>query len=164
MSNEIDREYIFRIVHLGDSQEFLEILDRNHTLNINIQNEAGESLLIHCVKRLKTKWKAVFGGEFRTICKILIKRNIDVNLQDASGKTAANYAAEFEQLEVLKLLILKGAHLSRAVLDSVIDKEDWILSICASFAKDSELESGANSGQVSQVWWGGYNSMKTPTL
>jgi ankyrin repeat protein len=151
MSNEFDCEYLFRIVHLGDSQEFLENLEGNSALNINIQNEAGESLLIHCVKRLEAKWTAVFGGEFRTICKMLIDRNIDVNLRDASGKTAANYAAEYQQLEVLRLLVQKGAHLDRNVLDSVIDKEDWILALCASLAKESGLEheSEDTSGQAS---------------
>ena len=154
MSDKVDHEYIFRIVHLGDSQEFLEILDRNPTFNINIQNEERESLLIHCVKRLEAKWTAVFGGEFRTICKILIQRNIDVNLRDASGKTAANYAAELQQLDVLRLLIQNGAHLDRAALDNVIDKEDWILAICASLVKDSDsgVQSDENSGEVSQVW------------
>ena len=151
----VDCEYIFRVVHLGDSQEFVESLERNPTLDINIQNDTGESLLIHCVKRLEAKWTAMFGGEFSTICKILIQRNIDVNLRDALGKTAANYAAELQQLEVLKLLIQKGARLDSAVLDSIVEKEDWVLPICASLARDSddaELKDGKNSEQVSKVY------------
>ena len=151
----VDCEYIFRVVHLGDSQEFVESLERNPTLDINIQNDTGESLLIHCVKRLEAKWTAMFGGEFSTICKILIQRNIDVNLRDALGKTAANYAAELQQLEVLKLLIQKGARLDSAVLDSIVENEDWVLPICASLARDSddaELKDGKNSEQVSKVY------------
>ena len=154
MSNKVDQdiEYIFRTVHLGDAQEFLDILNRNPEFNINIQNRQGESLLIHCVKRLDTKWNALFGGEFRAICKILINRDIDVNLPDASSKTAANYAAELKQLDILRLLIQKGADIDDAILDNVIDKEDWILTICASFPtkSDSEHVNGEGSEKVGQ--------------
>ena len=165
MSNEVDPEYLFRIVHIGDSQEFLEILERNATLNINIQNDTGESLLIHCVKRLEAKWTAAFGGEFRTICKMLINRNIDVNLRDVFGKTAANYAAEYQQLEVLRLLIQRGACLDHAVLDSVIDKEDWILALCASLVKESDLKvegEDDSSTLVSTEYIAKRNAVKTP--
>lgn len=147
MSNEVDHEYLFRVVHLGDSQEFSEILERSPTLNIDVQNDQGETLLIHCVKRLQTKWTAVFGGDFRTICTALVKRNIDVNLRDACGKSAANYAAELQQLGLLRLLIQNGAHLDRAVLDNIVDKEDWILAICASLTNN--LETAEHRKQVS---------------
>lgn len=147
MTHDFDSEYIFRIVYLGDSQELEDILNSHPNLNINIQNDNGESLLIHCVKRLETKWTALIGGDFRTICKTLIKRNIDVNLKDETGKTAANYAAELQQLEILRLLIQNGANIDMGVLDSVIDKEDWILAICASLATDSE--NGMNNAKVS---------------
>ena len=154
--SSVDEDYIFRVVHLGDSQEFVEILEkRNPNLDINIQNKTGESLLIHCVKRMEAKWTAIFGGEFRTICKILLQRNIDVNLRDASGKTAANYAAELKQLQILSGLIQKGARLDSVVLDSIVQREDWVLPICASLARDSddaELEDGKNTEQVSEVY------------
>ena len=146
-ADEVDSEYIFRIVHLGDSREFREILERHPTLDLNIQNEDGESLLIHCIKRLGTKWTALIGGEFRAIYKTLIERNIDIDLTDAAGKSAANYATELQQLTVLRLLIEKGAYIDTTVLDSVINKEDWIPAICASLSQ----ETMANSRQVSRL-------------
>lgn len=138
-------DYAFRVVYFGDLEECKDYFKRNSSLNINVRNEQGETLLIHCVKRLQTKWTALFGGEFRKICKILIDKDIDVNVRDKAGKTAANYAAELQQLEILRLIIQKGARLDKAVLDCVVQNEEWLLAICATLGLERNNESKVRS-------------------
>ena len=130
---------IFRHLRVGDSKDVFKFIDSHSEMDINVQNEDGETMLIYCVKRLGKKWTLPFGGEHDKICESLIKRNMNVNLQDLKGNTAAHCAVDLGLVEVLKLLLRNGARLgirrtdSMSALDLIaeIGDLDWTRGIFA---------------------------------
>ena len=53
---------------------------------------------------------AISKGDIE-ICKLLIDKGADINLQDDSKKTALHISVQMESIDIVKLLIQAGADL-----------------------------------------------------
>ena len=128
---------IFAIARAGDLQNFQDFFAKHPDMDINVRNEDEETLLIHCVKRLRKKWKLPFGGEFAEICELLVERGINIDLQDISGNSAVYYAIESRAFDISKLLLRNKARLdilgrdNSCALDVIAHRGemDWVRAV-----------------------------------
>lgn len=77
--------------------------------NANSAMNYNTSINVETVSKISPFCKAVSNGDLETVKK-LIELGTDVN-KKSNGMTPAMYAARYNRVEVLKLLILKGAKL-----------------------------------------------------
>jgi len=87
-------EKLFQIIRRGSTQEFLKVFDKKM---IDITNVDGQSLLHEAISYNKND-----------IAEILIRNNINLNIQDNNGQTALHYAAMHMNVDIAKLILQNG--------------------------------------------------------
>ena len=75
-------ENLEELIKRGEILLFIEYFnDYSNKININQQDEKGNTLLILAIKQ-----------GLNTICKLLLKNGIDINIQNDNGNSALHYA------------------------------------------------------------------------
>ena len=79
------------------------------TVNATSLNPTTKNHAVEAVFKVNSFCVSIAKGDFETVQK-LISRGADIN-QKSNGMTPVMYAAKFNRVEILKILIAKGANL-----------------------------------------------------
>ena len=102
------KQALFEAVGAGDAEATQQLLQNYPEIDINMQNEAGETLLIVASKQ----------GTSSIVRLLFIVQNLDVNKKDRMGRTALHWAAFEGQSEIVGTLLASGDELDSGAVDN----------------------------------------------